>query len=371
MNSQTQDKPLASRAKKRELREVLQSEDFRRRVTEVLPRTMSPERFTRIAYQATFRIPELLNCTQDSFLNSLMQLGTMGLEPDGRRAHLIPFRNKDGSVECTLIVDYKGIKELVRRNGDVSSMHGDVVGENDSFEVRYGTRGVLDHVPNLHGRGKIYCAYSWVKLPNGDEEYDVMTLDEIEVIRNRSKTPNKGPWVTDWNEMAKKTVFRRHAKALPLSPDTREALERESDGDALTDQERFQAAAPAKANVLGLSRAQRGTQPAPDEDEGGPASAQIAPPGPQPQAFSPPAAMSQAPSAEAPPASLQAQVQKKLVEAGFSVAELLALMKPLRLAPKEAQSLDDVSDSHLGRVLEDWETCKERLSQEKEARLEP
>jgi recombination protein RecT len=368
MNSQTQDKPLASRAKKRELREVLQSEDFRRRVTEVLPRTMSPERFTRIAYQATFRIPELLNCTQDSFLNALMQLGTMGLEPDGRRAHLIPFRNKDGSVECTLIVDYKGIKELVRRNGDVSSMHGDVVGENDSFEVRYGTRGILDHVPNLRGRGKIYCAYSWVKLPNGDEEYDVMSLDEIEVIRNRSKTPSKGPWVSDWNEMAKKTVFRRHAKGLPLSPETREALERESDGDALSDQERFHAAAPAKANVLG--KAGRVALPTPDEDEGGaPPVAQSAQSAPlQSPTISPP--LSQAPSAEAP-TSLQSEVQKKLAEAGFSVAELLALMKPLRLAPKEAQSLDDVSDSHLSRVLEDWETCKERLSQEKEARLEP
>ena len=357
----SQDKPLTTRTNKRELREVLQSEDFRRRVTEVLPRTMSPERFTRIAYQATFRVPELLNCTQDSFLNCLMQLGTMGLEPDGRRAHLVPFRNKDGSVECTLIVDYKGIKELVRRNGDVSSMHGDVVGENDSFEVRYGTRGVLDHVPNLRGRGKIYCAYSWVKLPNGDEEYDVMSLDEIEVIRNRSKTPSKGPWVTDWNEMAKKTVFRRHAKGLPLSPETREALERESDGDALSDQERFHAAAPARANVLGArSRAGRESQPPPDEDEGGPAagSGQSAPPA------------EQAPPAEAQP-SLQSEVQKKLAEAGFSVAELLALMKPLRLAPKEAQSLDDVSENHLNRVLQDWETCKERLAQEKEARLAP
>ena len=44
-----------------------------------------------------------------------------------------------------------------------------------------------------------------------------MTVQEVEAIRNRSKASEFGPWVTDFEEMAKKTVLRRLLKRLPLS----------------------------------------------------------------------------------------------------------------------------------------------------------
>lgn len=338
MTTQPQNK--LAKTGKRELREWLQGDEFKKELSATLPRTMSPERFVRIAFQATYRNPELLKCTQESFFNCLLQLSAMGLEPDGRRAHLIPFKD-----QCTLIIDYKGIKELVRRNGDVTSMHGDVVGENDEFELRFGTRGILDHKPNLLDRGRIYCAYSWVKLPNGDEEYDVMNFAEIEAVRRRSRSPDKGPWQTDWNEMAKKTVFRRHAKGLPLSPETRDALERESDADALTEQERFKGAAPARANVLGggLPTREQNHQKAAEES------------------------LPEPPDGESGPVgqALANLVRDRLAQDGFSEAELLGLMKPLRMAPKEAQRLEEVTEEKLSQVLADWDTCKERLTQER------
>ena len=377
--TQTQNKPLA-KSGKRELREWLQGEEFKRELAGTLPRTMSPERFVSIAFQATYRNPDLLKCTQESFFNCLLQLSAIGLEPDGRRAHLIPFGD-----QCTLIVDYKGIKEVVRRNGDVTSMHGDVVGENDEFEVRFGTRGILDHKPNLRERGRIYCAYSWVKLPNGDEEYDVMNVAEIEAIRKRSKSPNKGPWVTDWNEMAKKTVFRRHSKGLPLSPETRDALERDGDGDALSEQERFSAAAPARASVLGQRQPRSARIPAGIDDEreanadGASATTDqsISKPGaaveesPKEPAVDDKAAGSMGAPAAQPVGNLARHLAKRLNEAGYNEADLLRLMKPLRLAPKEAQSLDDVSDAHLEHVAEDWDTVLERLAQQRSDELAP
>jgi recombination protein RecT len=349
MTSQTQSKTLSKpQTAKKELREWLNGETFKRELSALLPRTMSPERFVRIAFQAIHRNPDLLKCSQESFFNCLLSLGTMGLEPDGRRAHLIPF-----GEECTLVVDYKGIKELVRRNHDVSSMHCDVVGANDEFEIRFGTRGILDHKPNLEDRGKILCAYSWVKLPDGNEEFDVMNVAEIEAVRKRSRSANKGPWVSDWNEMAKKTVFRRHAKSLPLSPETREALDgRDSDADSLTEQERFAAAAPASGNVLPARapRIVRAKQPELDEagqDNGG--------------MFSEPAAPAQA---EKPaPVSRADEVRALLAQAGFTELELLGLMKPLKLAPGAATSLEDCTEEKLGMVIADWDTCQERLTQ--------
>src|SRR5262249_21532038 len=205
----TQNKPATPT-----IRGWLQTDEFRAQIAHSLPLAMraNATRFARIALTATFKQPKLLECTQQSLFNCLLRLSELGIEPDGRRAHLIPF-----GKECTLIIDYKGISELVRRNGEVAHIHCDVIGENDEFDYQFGTGGRLHHKPNLHDRGRIWAAYSYVRLKDGTEEFDVMGVAEIEHVRKRSRAANDGPWVTDWNEMAKKTVFRRHAKMLPLS----------------------------------------------------------------------------------------------------------------------------------------------------------
>jgi recombination protein RecT len=333
---------------KKELKDWLNSESVKGQLALALPKGMTPERFIRIALTATYRNPKLLACSQESFFQCLIQLGALGLEPDGRRAHLIPY----GDV-CTLIIDYKGIAEILRRNHDVAAIHCDVVGTKDHFEIRFGTRGILDHVPNIPERGSIVAAYSWVRLPDGSEEYDVMSFEEIETVRKRSKTPNAGPWVTDWNEMAKKTVFRRHSKTLPLSPTTREALERDNDGDALTEQERFAAAKPVNAVVASEQpRRPRGRPPKlvsdlEQQDASAPAAAPESP--------------FESPGAHPTQQALYEQVQQLLAKEGFSEAELLALMKRLRMAPAEATSLAQCQSNHLSMLIEQWESALTRL----------
>jgi hypothetical protein len=50
-----------------------------------------------------------------------------------------------------------------------------------------------------------------------------MTRADVDAIRDRSdswrRKPGEGPWASDWEEMAKKTVIKRMAKTLPKSPD--------------------------------------------------------------------------------------------------------------------------------------------------------
>jgi recombination protein RecT len=70
-------------------------------------------------------------------------------------------------------------------------------------------------------------------MSNGEIDTEVMTLAEVEAIRKRSKASGSGPWVTDFEEMAKKTVIRRHSKRLTLSPEFHDALDK--DGDKLAD----------------------------------------------------------------------------------------------------------------------------------------
>jgi len=154
-----------------------------------------------------------------------MQLSQWGLEPDGRRAHLIPFRNnKRGTVECQLILDYKGLVELAMRSGTVANIHADVVCENDQFSYDCGE--ITSHrIDFRKPRGEPYAVYARCKFKDLTAKCEVMSRSEVESIRARSKAAHNGPWNTDWNEMAKKTVFKRLSKWLTLSPEFRDAVE--------------------------------------------------------------------------------------------------------------------------------------------------
>lgn len=210
---------------KKTIRDLVSGDAFKDQVAMALPRHLTPERFIRVALTALNRTPALMQCTQQSLFQCLLDLSALGLEPDGRRAHLIPFNNrKSGSVICTLIVDYKGLAELVLRSGDVTYIHSDVVCENDEFSYNMGQ--IEKHAINFREpRGEVYAAYAIAKMKSGDTSTCVMSKEDVESIRKRSKAGSFGPWITDWNEMAKKTAFRRLSKWLPLSPEIREQIE--------------------------------------------------------------------------------------------------------------------------------------------------
>ena len=184
---------------------------------------LTPERYVRVALTALTKTPKLKGCTQASFYKALMTCAQLGLEPDGYHAHLIPFGD-----ECQLVVDYKGLVEVVMRSERVSHIHADVVHENDEFDYNLGK--VEIHRPNLRGdRGKVYAVYCVVTFKDGSSVADVMTKEDVEKVRARSKAGRNGPWVTDWNEMAKKTVFKRLSKWLPISSKYRDAIEHDFD----------------------------------------------------------------------------------------------------------------------------------------------
>lgn len=179
------------------------------------------DRFLRAVETALLRTPKLLNCTRQSIVLALHQLAALGLEPDGRRAHLIP--RKD---QCTLIVDYKGLVELVMRAVPGTVIQADVVYAGDSFRVR---NGQVDHVwGDIKDRaGTPVAAWCGITMPGSPTHFEVMTIDEIESVRKRGASGfgSRTPWDTDYGEMAKKTVSRRALKWAPLTAEAMTALE--------------------------------------------------------------------------------------------------------------------------------------------------
>ena len=216
---------MSTEIKKPSIKKLLSSEAMHEQFAAALPQHLSAERFVRIAITALTRTPKLQECTQESMFKCLLDLSAMGLEPDGRRAHLIPFENRRlGVVECTLIIDYKGLVELVRRSGEVAKIHADVVCENDMFIHSLGE--ITEHTFDLRKpRGDVYAAYAQVTLKDGSVQSAIMSKGEVDAIQKRSRSASSGPWITDWNEMAKKTAFRRLTKWLTLSPEVSTAIQ--------------------------------------------------------------------------------------------------------------------------------------------------
>lgn len=242
-------------ARKQDIRSMLEGDAFKSQIEKALPKHLTPDRFIRVALTAMTRTPLLKECDSASFFKALLDLSSLGLEPDGRRAHLIPFRNKErGCIEVQLIVDYKGLVELVMRTGTVSNIHADVVCENDEFEYNMGD--ISKHrIDFRRPRGDVYAVYSVVTMKDGTRKCEVMSKSEVEAVRARSKAGRSGPWVTDWNEMAKKTVFRRLSKWIPLSSEYRDAIE--MDDDRLAELVREEV---AKAPTVDLNKRLKGSQ---------------------------------------------------------------------------------------------------------------
>ena len=201
----------------------------------VLPKIITPERFARVMLSAVNKNAALKEAILDqrnqaSVISAFMSCAEMGLEPDGRRAVINCFRKKTGGYDVTLIPMYQGLCELAMRSGQISNIHADKVCENDHFEWETGK--IVHKIDFRNDRGKPYAYYCHVTFKDGSVKTETMSLAEVEEIKQRSSSVKFGkssPWFTDFDEMAKKTVFRRCSKWLPLSPELRSAIEADDD----------------------------------------------------------------------------------------------------------------------------------------------
>lgn len=215
-------------AKVSSVKELVTNDFFRNQIGEALPGNLTLTRYMRCLATQVQKNPKLMGCTPDSVRASAITCAQMGVEPNGRDAHLIPY-----GQECTLIIDYKGLVKLALQSGEISNIHADVICENDIFSYDKG-RIAVHQIDFKKPRGKVYAVYALANFKDGTEKAEVMHLDEVESIRNRSRAGQSGPWKTDYNEMAKKTALRRLSKWLPLSPDIHDRITAE---DAQTVQE--------------------------------------------------------------------------------------------------------------------------------------
>ena len=237
---------------------VVRSPSFQKQMALAMPKSMTPDRLTRIVMTECRKTPALMKCAPESFYGAVLQCAALGLEPGSALGHcyLLPFGNgkdKSGRPNAQLIIGYRGMIDLARRSGQIVSLQAWTVHAQDTFNYQLGLNPDIEHVPaSVADRGPVTHVYAVAKLKGGGVQFEVMSRAEIEKVRASSKAGNSGPWSSHWDEMAKKTVIRRLFKYLPVSIEAVRAVEideKTDRGEATTDQDFLDAEFIEKGNV--------------------------------------------------------------------------------------------------------------------------
>lgn len=226
--AQVQDRRANPLLRVRSLKQLIEANQ--ESLFQALPKQVRPERLVSVFLGCVRKNPKLLDCKIESVMDALRKAADLGLEPGDALgfAYLVPYKD-----ECVLLPGYKGLIDLSRRSGNVSTVFTEVVRDGDYFTYTRGHDPKMEHEPSLaddrHTK-RITHVYAVFKLRDGGVQWKVMTRAEIEhhkekhsqSWRNAEKYGKKdSTWHTDWEPMARKTVVRMmiNSGEVPVSPE--------------------------------------------------------------------------------------------------------------------------------------------------------
>jgi len=157
-----------------------------------------------------------------SLMKAIMNVALTGisLNPVLKHAYLVP-RNK----EVCLDFSYRGLSQLAIDAGVVLSINTQIVYEKDFFELIQGSNPQVTHRIGFGDRGNIIGVYSDALLKHDHHQIEQADIADIKRIQRRSPAGSNGPWVSDFNEMVRKTVIKRLFKYLPMPSNIMKAVE--------------------------------------------------------------------------------------------------------------------------------------------------
>ena len=191
----------------------------RDKIALALPKHLTPERMLRVASTAMERTPQLLECTPESLVRSIVVSSQLGLECDGvlGEGALVPY-----GKTCQFIPMYQGLVKLARNSGEIEDVYADVVYEGDEFSLERGLHPDLKHKPKFETEN-IVGFYAVAVFKSGYAKYEYLPKAKVDSVKARAKA-KAGPWVTDYEEMGKKTAVIRLTKLLPKTAELQQAV---------------------------------------------------------------------------------------------------------------------------------------------------
>lgn len=165
-----------------------------------------------------------------SLVSAMKNVAAIGLSlnPAKKQAYLIPRSVKIGNdfvSKVFLEPSYMGLCDVATQSGDIEWVQARCVYSNDEFTDN-GIGEKPTHRYNAFGkdRGEFVGVYCVAKTKEGDYLTTLMDADQINSIKERSeswkafkagKAKSGGPWQSDFEEMAKKSVVRNAFKTWP------------------------------------------------------------------------------------------------------------------------------------------------------------
>ena len=154
----------------------------------------------------------IASCNIASVGQALMDMITLGLDARKKQGYFINY----GGV-CKFQPSYFGDAAALLNAGIIVDIDAQPIFKGDDLELKtINDRVVVKSYKTKFGNSnnEIIGGYAWVKLPNGEKRYCIMTMQEIEKSWAKSRN-NKNAVQKDFaTEMVKRTLIRRLVKLI-------------------------------------------------------------------------------------------------------------------------------------------------------------
>lgn len=150
------------------------------------------------------------------------------IEPSLGYAYVVPYAG-----EAQFQLGYKGLIQLAQRSGKYKSINSGVVYKSQL--ISYNPLFEELEVDFTQPADEVVGYFAAFKLLNGFEKLTFWTKEQAEAHGKRfSKSYNSGPWKTDFDAMAQKTLLKQIiSKYGPLSVEMQEAITSDNENETV------------------------------------------------------------------------------------------------------------------------------------------
>jgi recombination protein RecT len=220
----TEKKPLT-------LKGLFEREDMKKRFNEILGQKSGS--FVASVLQLSAADNKLSQCEPMSVMGSALIAATLDLPVNKNLGFswIISYGN-----QAQFQIGYKGFIQLAMRTGQYERLNVIEIYENQ-FKSFDSLTEELDADTTITGTGKVVGYACYFRLINGFEKTTYWTTEKVLKHAQRfSKTFNSGPWKTDFDAMAKKTVIKNTLSAWGILSTTM-VMAQQSDQAVITETE--------------------------------------------------------------------------------------------------------------------------------------
>ena len=175
----------------------------------------------------------LINSNQDfnkfppqAIIGNLIKAAYLSLDFYNKEVWLIPY---GGQLDFS--ISGKGMKKLAKQHSTrpIRDIYAKVIRQGDELvETVVNGEPSINFKPKMLNDGEIIGAFAVCLFADGGMQYEILTKNEIDTIRRKSKAANSPAWKDFYGEMARKSAMKRLCKNIDIefdNPNQRDAYD--------------------------------------------------------------------------------------------------------------------------------------------------